>query len=535
MPEEMCFVEPNSLRPLLSASTAGDESSALVDGVLSGQSETPLAKANKQNSRKVKAEETALLDEKLSDFIFGCDIPFSVIESTNFRNLIAALRPSYAPKLPSRHKLATQLLDAACDRCATENRQQFHDQPSVLVIDEWRRSEYGSSNVLVSLLQNAGAGKERIFLKAQHVTNDDDDRFYASFVRHSLSAAKRTYATHVYAVVGDRVVDSSAAQTDALWYSPCYLGLANALAHDLFDQELDEKVTFVLRQFKRASWHQALTQAGGQSAVLPRCNSWRSYHESYVNFARNARFMKAVVDDATFEPGADCASQRELTRELLRNDQFVESVEKHASVLEPVCQLIETCGRSDAGLADAVHAWLQVRFDKNPKFERVFERRRSAALTKYALAAYFLHPKRVYYEHCSQMARAKDGAQRTYFTRVRSFLRESLDSWSMQVFYNFVCGLDFMKPLLALNIENATVFWRMVESHHSPMAHFAQRLLRIPASASRIDNQFYSRSYVHDTLAAAADDSPVALERCEKLLRVYYNRKSPEIASQPDF
>lgn len=538
----MCVVEPNlqlstKTLPLLSASTATDKSSAQVNAHNSPKVSSTAAKSAKQTSKLLtKQEETKLLDEKLCDFFFGCDIPFAVVESTNFRNLVAALRPSYASKLPSRQKLATELLDAACNRCVADNLQRLHNQPSVLVIDEWLRGEYGPCNMLVALLQNAGTGDERVFLRARHATNDDDNDFYTAFLDDSLRAAHQTYDTAVYAVVSDRVADPGAIKApDAIWYSPCQLGLANALAQDIFDQELDEKVTFVLRQFKRTIWHKALMEVGGQPVRLPKCDSWRSYHESYVNFAQNAPFMKMVVDDATFEPDSDSVSQRELTQDLLSNRYFLESVEEHASVLEPVCQLIETCGRSNASLADAAHAWLEARVDENDQFRRAFERRRNAALTKYALTAYFLHPKRTYYERSTQMARAtKDDQQKAYFLVAQSFLLELLDADGIEAFDNFQNGLGIVKTLLAKNVENATVFWRMVKPHHPQMADLALRLLRIPASASRVDRQFYRRSYAHDALAAAVDDNPVAFERCEKLLRIYYSRRSADIAS-PEF
>lgn len=516
--------------PLSASFACGAESDAQVNVRHSLQPEAT-AKSATQASKPLSKREAQLLDEKLCDFVFGCDIPFAVVESAHFRNLVAALNPSYASKLPSRQALATRLLDDANERCVADSQQRLRNQPSVLVVDEWLRGEYGPCNVLVALLQNAGASDERLFLRAQHVTNDDDDLLYATFIDDSLSAALRNYETTVYAVVGDRAAESGHPMAQpGLWYSPCYLSLANALAQDIFDQELDEKVTFVLRQFKRSAWHQALLEAGGLPVLLPRCDSWRSYHESYVNFVRNASFMKAVVNDSAFEPGTDCRSQRNLTRDLLNQRHFLRSVEEHASVLAPICQLIETCG-SNANLADAAHAWLEAHVDQ--QFQEEFERRRSAALTKYALAAYFLHPKRAYYERTTQMARAADDDhQKAHFLVAQSFLLEALDVGGIEAFDNFRNGQGILKTLLAKNAENATVFWRSVKPHYPQLAELAQRLLRIPASASRIDRQFYRRSNAHDALAAAADNDSEAFERCEKLLRVYYSRRSTDVSSE---
>lgn len=57
------------------------------------------------------------IEEKLSNFMFGCNIPFSVVESRHFKAFVKALRPAYEPLLPSRKTLSSRCLDEAYERC----------------------------------------------------------------------------------------------------------------------------------------------------------------------------------------------------------------------------------------------------------------------------------------------------------------------------------------------------------------------------------------------------------------------------------
>lgn len=55
--------------------------------------------------------EEAELNETLAEFIFGCNLPFTVTESVYFKRFVAKLRPSYHSKIPSRKTLSTTLLN----------------------------------------------------------------------------------------------------------------------------------------------------------------------------------------------------------------------------------------------------------------------------------------------------------------------------------------------------------------------------------------------------------------------------------------
>ena len=49
------------------------------------------------------------IDNALADFFFGCNIPFNIIESVYFKNLINKLNPDY--QVPTRKTLSTSLLE----------------------------------------------------------------------------------------------------------------------------------------------------------------------------------------------------------------------------------------------------------------------------------------------------------------------------------------------------------------------------------------------------------------------------------------
>lgn len=95
----------------------------------------------------------------LGEFFFGCNIPFDVVESDKFVNLIKKLRPAY--KLPTRKTLSTTFLDKVYEKVNAEQAQI--DSHSVLLIDGWKNCSSNTKNV-VSILHNTNG--KRMFLNS---------------------------------------------------------------------------------------------------------------------------------------------------------------------------------------------------------------------------------------------------------------------------------------------------------------------------------------------------------------------------------
>lgn len=101
----------------------------------------------------IDSKEEKIFNVVVAKFVFGCNIPLSIIESTHFKNLICKLRPAYASHLPSRKVLSTTLLDEVYNSCLIETKNSLSSE-SVLVIDGWKNSSTNSKTV-VTIIHNA--------------------------------------------------------------------------------------------------------------------------------------------------------------------------------------------------------------------------------------------------------------------------------------------------------------------------------------------------------------------------------------------
>lgn len=90
---------------------------------------------------------------KLSRFFFGCNIPFNVIQSDHFKDLIKFLRPAYTLHLPKRKALYTTLLEKEYERCVNLSKELI-DSESVLLIDGWKNTSNNTKTV-ITMLHNA--------------------------------------------------------------------------------------------------------------------------------------------------------------------------------------------------------------------------------------------------------------------------------------------------------------------------------------------------------------------------------------------
>lgn len=99
-------------------STSMSSSSSSIVGSSSSVNIDEPRKKSKKKAQSMKSfldmlssTEEAELNEFLAEFIFGCNLPFTVVESPHFKKFINKLRPSFASKIPSRKTLITTLLD----------------------------------------------------------------------------------------------------------------------------------------------------------------------------------------------------------------------------------------------------------------------------------------------------------------------------------------------------------------------------------------------------------------------------------------
>jgi len=96
-------------------------------------SESTIFKKSKYNQSFQSSIEE--IDVALGEFFFGCNIPFNVVESSQFKRFLQLLNPNYNP--PTRKRLCKLILDKVHQNLVNE-RIEIQGSEGVLLIDDGR-------------------------------------------------------------------------------------------------------------------------------------------------------------------------------------------------------------------------------------------------------------------------------------------------------------------------------------------------------------------------------------------------------------
>nr|CAH7750006.1 unnamed protein product [Callosobruchus chinensis] len=168
-----------------------------------------------------------------------------------------------------------------------------------------------------------------------------------------------------------------------MWHSTCNSHTGNLLAKDMLDKKLVDNVVLVLKEFKQPDLEKMVVLKGGRRIKLPAETRWCSYRDSFKSLIENLAHMKEI----------SAATRKKIkpkVTELIFNDDFIDDVQKHLEIQDPICNLVNICQSADTSLADAVNMWLKLEVPE--VFADKLNSRQEMALNVYALTAYFLHP-----------------------------------------------------------------------------------------------------------------------------------------------
>lgn len=272
--------------------------------------------------------------------IFGCNIPFSIVESDHFKELIAKFRPAY--KLPTRKTIATKLLDQVYEELNNTDAGLCGEE-SVLLIDGWKNSTANTKNVVTMIHNNYGhvAFLESFDFSEQSETGEE----LSKIVLKSTELAKEKYSTKIYAVVSDNAsnmlkMGRIVKESDIL-HSGCNSHMGNLLAFG--------EVTSLQKEFKNPHFEKKIKKR----VVLPVDTRWCSHRDTYENFLTNLTTMRQIVIDKQ-------VVFKSRLKHLLFDDEFIEKVKSNKKALDPICNLINKCQQRDCSLAEAVEMWLTI-------------------------------------------------------------------------------------------------------------------------------------------------------------------------------
>lgn len=293
------------------------------------------------------------IDEALAKLFFGCNIPFSVVESLYFKNFVSILNPNY--KLPTRKTLSTSILDKLHKKMIAARKESLKNTESVLLIDGWKNSSANTKNV-VCVLHNASK-KQQVFLESYDFSGlQETATALKKVVNEVTELAMDLYGTTIYAIVSDNVSSMIAmAKSIDLWHTTCNSHSANLLAKSLVQKSFATKVNALLKEFKNPNLEVELIKRGGSKIVLACETRWCSYRDSFKCALKNLNVMRTVVQKKRIKFSDESDA-------LLQNSEFETILQDYILIFDPVCKLVNKCQRSSSNIADAVEYWLTLNF-----------------------------------------------------------------------------------------------------------------------------------------------------------------------------
>lgn len=447
------------------------------------------------------------INEALALFIYGCNIPFQVIESKYFKNLLTVLRPAYKNSIPSRKLLSTTLLDSCYQKCIELSKSTVKAN-SVIIIDGWKNI---SSNTKTVVTMIHCADGTQSFLNAWDLTLESETgEKLSEIILESIKMAKDLFNTKIYAVVSDNaspMIKMGELLEHRIWHSTCSSHTGNLLCKDVLNKSLLDRVTSILKEFRHSDYEHLLTMKGGSKITLPCEVRWCSYRDSLLCLTKNIQFMKSVAVEAK--------KMKESVVTLLYNTQFLEEVQETLEMLNPICSLINSCQNKTCSIADAANFWINLQLPEQykKKFQSFLDKRKKMALNVYSLIAYFLHPQ---YDNDKLLNEHKQKINRFLLQNLNSTGLEELDMYHNKSGIFHLCS--------SKNISNPLLFWKLVEADCPNLSSLATKLLRIPAASAQIERVFSSWGYVH-----SLSRNRLTFERSKKLTHLYYTLRIGDI------
>ncbi|XP_065221822.1 uncharacterized protein LOC135846571 isoform X2 [Planococcus citri] len=517
-------ISSNSSSSLNDSSRSQSITSETESGSTTSSSVSPspvLSKRNKKQQSmqsfadKVTKAQSERITAAVGDFFFACNIPFNVVTSKYFENMIRELRPGFVQHIPGRKKLSTTVLDDRYKHhIESVNAKRPNVHESVMLIDGWKNSSSNEKTV-VTMLHTVGT--ENIFLQAFDITGSSETGVkLEKIVQESEKIANEKFGTNVYAVLSDNASTMKLmGNLTALWHSTCKSHTGNLLAKDLVDKDLKTEMLAIIREFKQPDFENYIIKLGGLKMISPGDTRWCSYRDAYRRVIVNLPHMKRIMLD-----GSNIGLKKTVkanVQKLIIDDAFIQKVKDQIELLNPVCEVINFCQKKDCSLADGTSAWFNLKlpskYDNNAHVQNVLNLRKAMALDVYSQTAYYLHPK--YHVEATEKIDTDD------FPIVQDFVIENLDakgieSWSMFINKECVFNTLFLKKVV-----DPTAFWTVAAAKHPNLSKFALKLLRMPASTAQLERLFSHWHDVHSLIR-----NRLKFERSKKLAAIYYTLRS---------
>ncbi|ODM96995.1 putative AC9 transposase, partial [Orchesella cincta] len=203
------------------------------------------------------AKERHQIDLQVGKMIYGCNLPFAIVENHEFKELLRKLRPAYFP--PNRKLIGNEILEEVYMEVKERLTEVIAKKEVTLVQDGWEQTK----------LSHAGSA-----------TKDAD------YCLGVLSAAiEECQNVHKCQVIGFVTDNCNSSRHIRFGCNAHYLNLVGqkVIPHDKIDNIVKIQKYFKNHHFQSA----ALSAAKGKRPVLPGLTRWNSQIDCIENYIEN--------------------------------------------------------------------------------------------------------------------------------------------------------------------------------------------------------------------------------------------------------
>lgn len=332
---------------------------------------------NRQTPDAIRHE----LDMKLALAFFACSFSFKSVENPYFIDFIRTLsmvNVQYTP--PCRQTLAGPILDAVYQLFVAEKIELLKNTYSVMLCDGWKNKS-SNKKLLVFSLRNIHAPQIYLTYKDFSEISEDGDNLSIS-ITSSIDYAKEKYETKVYGILTDndnkiKCGGARAVNTDeeTLWQGTCSSHSGNLLIETFADDNFIENLRSIIKVFKDTKHDSILRERfkGTKLQDFPDtrfCYLRKTCLSVYTNLTKLQEVAK--VQDVRLD---------EDIVNLLNDADFEARLVAVIAIVDPVCELINSCQNPEANIADATELWMKLEL---PGYEADLEaRKKKSSLTSW--------------------------------------------------------------------------------------------------------------------------------------------------------
>lgn len=188
------------------------------------------------------------INKALAKMCFGCNLPFSFVDSIFFRDFVKLLNPNYIP--PTSKTLKTTMLDETYEQLHLQNYMKERVK-GTLMIDGWKNSSNNSKQVAVMVKPKDG---KEIFVKSyDYSMKSENHQELLATIEDASKVALDNFNIEVDSFISDNAAPvKKTGQESGLIFYTCNAHTGNLFFKDVRDENVYSLVHELMVKFRHS-------------------------------------------------------------------------------------------------------------------------------------------------------------------------------------------------------------------------------------------------------------------------------------------